>query len=825
MDQVLNDLRYGLRVLARNRAFSILAIATLALGIGVNSAIFALVNAALLRPLPFRDPGRVVVIEELIKQISSRGLPVTPSDLIEYQRDTQTFAAIAGFTYTSLDLTGTGQPQRLQALRVSPSIFSVLGATPALGRSFAASEDRPASGVAIITYKLWQERFGADPAIVGRVIDLDRTPAAVVGVLPKDFEFPLPGLPFDGGQDVWVPLGLTQREISQLGNYNFAAVGRLKPGVTLAQAQADVQAVAQRITDRVPPAARAGFTLEARATPVPEMVASDARKLLWFLLGSVGFVLLIACVNVASLLLARAAGRKHELSIRCSLGATSADLLRQTLTESLLLSAAGGTAGLLLAAWLAGLLSRVIPASVPRASAIGIDWRVAAFTVAVSVLAGLLFGAMPALMAARTGQSSGLKQASRNTTAGRAGVRFRGVLVTSEVALSLVLLVGAGLLVRSLIALHNVSPGFDVQHVLTANITLPRTAYPDAAAARGFFDRAVGELEALPGVSAAGAASAPLLTLRGQQLFTLRDASIPPALAPNSTVLGDYFQAAGISLKAGRLFDTRDRQDTAPVLVINEAFARMYFAGREGAGRAVGQAVGQEVKLGSPTSPDPWFTVIGVVADVKNDDLANDIRPAIYQAYSQISGAQTNLGYGRSMVIVVKAANDPAALGSAVRTAIARLDPQLPLSGMQTVRAQLEASLAPEWFQTGVVASFAALALLLAAIGIYGTVSLGVTQRTREIGVRMALGATRSGVLSLVIRQGMRSVLAGVAIGLAASLALTRFISAFLYRTPPTDWLAFSLAPLILCLVALAASLAPARRAATVDAMVALRYE
>lgn len=817
MDSLFNDLGFGLRLLARNRAFTVLAIATLALGIGANSAIFAVVNAALLRPLPYRDPNRVVLIEELIKQISPQGLPVTPSDLIEYQRPSQTFEAVAGFTFTSVDLTGAGDPQRLQGLRISPSIFSVLGVTPALGRAFTNSEDRPASGVAIITYRLWQGRFAGDPNIVGRVIDLDRQPATVVGVLPKDFEFPLPGLPFGGGQDVWVPLGLTQREISQLGNYNYAVVGRLKPGATMAQAQADVRAAVRRISENMPAAVRASATLEAQAMPVPEMVSRGSRKLLWLLLGAVGFVLLIACVNVASLLLGRAAGREHELSIRSSLGATSVQLLRQMLTESLLLSAVGGAAGLLLATWLITLLSRIMPASVPRASAIGIDWRVAAFNVVVSILAGFLFGAMPAFMAARTGQSARLKRASRTATAGRASVRFRNVLVTSEVALSLVLLVGASLLVRSLIALQNVSPGFDVQHVLTASITLPGTAYPDAAAASGFFDRAVKELEALPGVSAAGAASAPLLTLRYQQLFTLKDPSIPSALAPNSTVLGDYFQAAGIRLRAGRLFESRDGPYTAPVLIINETFARRYFHG---------DALGQQIKLGSPSSPDPWFTVIGVVADVKNDDLANAIRPALYQAYSQISRAQANLGYGRSMVLAVKAAgDDPGALSSAVRAAIARLDPQLPLSEMQTARTQLEASLAPQWFQTGVVACFAGLALLLAAIGIYGAVSLAVTQRTREIGVRMALGATRGGVLSLVIWQGMRSVLSGIALGLAASLALTRFISAFLFQTAPTDWLTFAVAPVVLCLVALASNLAPARRAATVDATVALRYE
>ena len=817
MGTVLTDLRYGLRSMIRQRMFAVLALTTLALGIGVNSAMFAVVNAVLLRPLPFRDPSRVVSIEEVIKRISPQGMPVTPSDLIEFQRGSQAFESVAGYTTASMDLTGSGEPERLQGLRVSPQIFSVLGVPPVIGRPFSEAEDRPGSGVAIISYKLWQKRFGGDPAIAGRVVDFDRKPVTIVGVLPKDFEFPLPGLPFGGGNDVWVPLGLTEREIAFIGNYNFGVAARLKPEVSTAQAQGDVQATAHRILESIPAFQRVGITLDAQVTPVAEQVASGSRKLLWLLLGAVGFVLLIACVNVANLLLGRAAGRERELTIRCSLGASSGRLLRQLLTESLLLSITGGAAGLLLAAWLVTLMSRVIPASVPRSGTIGIDWHVAAFTAAVSVFAGLLFGVIPALMAARAGESARLKESSRGLTAGFGRVRFRSVLIVSEVALSLMLLVGAGLLVRSLIAMRDVKPGFDVQHVLTARVTLPVTAYPDAAATRGFFDRTVAQLEAIPGVSAAGAATAPLLSLRGQSLFTIRDPSIPSALAANSTVLGNYFQAAGIRLQHGRLFDSRDRQDSAPVLIVNETMARQYFPGKD--------AVGQEIKLGPPASTDPWFTVIGVVADVKNNELANSVKPAIYQPYTQIADPQFALGFGRSMVLAVKAASDPDTLTSVVRAAVARLDPQLPVSDLQTLRAQVEASLAPEWFQTGLVASFAGLALLLAAIGIYGVVSFAVTQRTQEIGVRMALGATRGGVLGLVIWQGMRAVIAGIVIGLLASFGLTRLMTGFLFEIPATDWITFSLAPLVLCLVALVANLAPARRAASVDAMVALRYE
>jgi predicted permease len=817
MGTIFLDVRFAVRLLGRQRVFTLLALTTLALGIGANSAIFAVVNAVLLRPLPFREPGRLVLIEDVIKKLAPNGIQVTPSDLIEFQRSSHAFESVAGYTFASMDLTGAGSPERLQGLRVSAEIFPVLGVSPVIGRGFTPAEDHPDSGVAVISYRLWQRRFAGDPRVVGRVVDFDRKPTTILGVLPKDVEFPLAGLPFGGGHDVWVPLGITQQELAFIGNYNFGVVARLRPGVNLAQAQADVHATAQRIYEGLPAFTQAGFTLDAEVSPVTERVAHDSRKLLWLLAGAVGFVLLIACVNVANLLLGRAAGRERELAIRSSLGASRARLLRQLFTESLLLSTGGGAAGLLLAMWLVTLLAHVIPASVPRAATIDLDWHVIAFTATVSLLAGLLFGAMPALMAARTGESARLKDVSRSATSGLGRARLRGLLVVSEVALSLVLLVGAGLLVRSLIALRAVDPGFDVQHVLTAQVALPPAAYKDAASVRGFFQRAVDELAALPGASAAGAATAPLLSLRNQNLFTVKDPSVPSALAVNATVLGDYFQAVGIRLRRGRLFDSRDRRGSEPVLIVNETMARQSFPGKD--------AVGQQIKLGSPSSPDPWYTVIGVVSDVKNNELANSVRPQIYQAYSQLDDSLLALGFGKTMVLAVKATSESAPLTSAVRATVAQLDPELPVTDLETVRAQVAESLAPEWFQTGLVASFAGLALLLAAIGIYGVVSYAVTQRTQEIGVRMALGASRGGVLKLVIGQGMKSVLAGLLLGMAASFAMTRLMTGFLFGIQPTDWIAFSVAPVVLCFVALAANLAPARRAASVDPMVALRYE
>jgi putative ABC transport system permease protein len=814
---ILRDVRYAVRILRRQRAFTLLTLATLALGIGANSGIFAIVNSVLLRPLPYRDPGKVVLIEEVIRNLSPQGMAVTPSDLDEFKRGSPSFESIAGYTPAALDLTGNGPPERVDALRVSPEIFAVLGITPAIGRAFAPAEDRPRSGVAIISYSLWQRRFGGDPAIAGRVVEFNRNPTTIVGVLPKDVEFPLAGLPFGGGHQVWLPLGITPGERATIGNYNYELIGRLKQGVTMAQAQADVQAVAHRILESFPASARAGVILDAQVSAVTERVTHDSRKLLWLLLGAVGFVLLIACVNVANLLLGRAAARERELSIRSSLGASRPQLLRQLFTESLLLSMTGGAAGMLAATWLVSALGRVIPASIPRAATIAIDWRVAGFTAFLSILAGLLFGAAPALMATRTGESGRLSDTSRGATSGARRAGLRGLLIAGEVALSMVLLVGAGLLVRSLIALSSVQPGFDVQHVITARVTLPGAAYPDAASAREFFARAMQKLEALPDVAAAGAATAPLLTLRNQNLFTVKDLRFPSALAANATVLGNYFEAVGIRLRQGRLFDARDRAGSEPVLIVNETMAREYFAGVD--------AVGQQIKLGSPTSPDPWYTIVGVVSDVKNNELASPVKPAVYQPYAQLSDTAFSRGAGKSMVVAVKAASDPAALMAGVRAAVAQIDPQLPLSELETVRSQVADSLAPQWFQTGLVTSFAGLALLLAAVGIYGVVSFAVIQRVPEIGLRMALGASRAGVLGLVIGQGMKAVMAGVLLGLAASLALTRLIGSFLFGVPPTDWVAFCVAPVVLCMVAVAANLAPAFRAASVDPIEALRYE
>lgn len=816
MDDLVRDLRYAGRNLHRSPGFAALAVLIMALGIGANSAIFAVVNTVLLRPLPYVDSERIVLIDDVIPALTHEGMPSTPQDVLEFQRNSRAFSAVAGFTMNDVDLTGQEQPERLQGARVSAELFGVLGVQPALGRGFTPAEDRPGSGVAVISYSLWERRFAGNPGIVGKVVSLDRQPTRIVGVMPKDFEFPLPGMFFGGKKDIWTPMGFTPRELNTLGIYNFAMIGRLRPGVTFHQAQADAHAVAIGIMAKYPPQVRAQATLDAQVTPVLQRVVQRSRQLLWLLVGAVALVLLIACVNCANLSIARAAGREGELVVRASLGAGQGRLFRQLLTESLVLSVAGGAAGLMLAIWLVRLLKTVIPASVPRAEAIALDWRVAAFTAAISVLAGLIFGTLPAFVAVRSSASTRLRSAGRGTTTSRTRSRLRGFLVVCEVALSMVLLVGAGLLVRTLVALHSVDPGFDIEHVLTAHISLPPLAYGDADAIRGFYRRAIDQLAALPGSRGAGAAAANLLNPARGRLFVVKNPAVPPAVSSHAEVLGDYFQAVGIPLRRGRLFDSRDRKGTEPVLLINETLARRYFPGQN--------PVGQQIKLGSRQSTDPWYTVIGVVGDSKNDGLVNDVRPQTYEAYSQMDDLSVRTR-GGSMVLAVRSAGRPDMLASALRGAVGRLDPQLPVTNLETTRATVEESLGPESFQTWLVSGFAALAMLLAAVGIYGVVSCVVAQRTQEMGVRMALGASRRNVVSMVVWQGMKFVLTGVALGLFASFGLTRVLEGFLYRVKPTDTLTFALASALLCLVALVANFAPARRAAGIDPACSLREE
>jgi putative ABC transport system permease protein len=820
---MLPDLRYAFRTLRREPLFALVAILTLALGIGANSAIFAVVDAVLLRPLPYRDADRLLTIHERIPRVSSFAMNVPAPDVLEFQRTNVAFESVAGFTSTTADLTGAGQPERLSALRSTPELFGVLGATPRIGRTFTAAEDHPRSDVAVISDRLWRSRFGGDPSVVGRVVQLDRRPVTIIGVMPRGFEFPLPGVSYFKPADLWIPMGFTPRELAaNTDEFNYGVVARIKPGLNRAQALGDVQRMVSIVFARYPAEAKGLLTVEGSIAPLAEDIVKGPRDLLWLLMGAVGFVLLIACANVANLLLGRAARREREMAIRSSMGASRVRLLRQLLTESLVLAVAGAVAGIALAFGLLQFIATLIPESVPRAGQIALDWRVAGFTLAVSMVAAVIFGIVPAFAAARAQEGSQLKDAARGATAGSRRARLRGLLVASEVALSLALLVGAGLLVRTFAALNRVNPGFEVEHLLSASLALPSSTYSRPAQIRSFYQRAVDEARTIPGVRAAGATTAPFLDTYWTHLFAIRSAregslSTRPSCAA-ALVLGDYFQAAGIPLVRGRYFDDRDRDGAPRTLVINEAFARTYFLGQD--------PIGQQVRWGVdlPGNDSPWLTIVGVVGDVKNLGLAKAAMPQTYEHYPQFENAGITF-IGNSMTIAVKSAGDPAALGGSLRAAVAKIDSQLPVTDLQTAHVLIGKSLAGVSFQTALIGSFAGLALLLAGIGIYGVVSYAVSQRTQEIGVRMALGATRGNVLGLVLRQGMLYVAAGVVVGLGAAFALKKFIASFLFGVTAADVLTFSAAAVALIAIALLANFAPARRAASVDPAVALRHE
>ena len=807
MRSILSDLRFAFRLQRREPLFSLVVIATLALGIGANSAIFSVVDAVMLRPLPYREASKIVAIQENISKLAPQGVDLPAPDVVDFQQQSSAFESVGGFRGFEMDLTSDGAPERIQALRTSAETFDVLGARPVIGRQFTREEDTSGARVCLISYGFWQSKFGGDPRIAGRTVRLDRQSYTIIGVLPKSFEFPLPGMRYGWTPvKIWTPMSFTKEELARFGdNFDYAVIARLKPGVTDAQALADASAVVARIHDKYPANLRDLFQLSARVTPVSDLIFSQSRSLMFLLTGAVGFVLLIACTNVANLLLGRAAGRRHEIAVRASLGASRGRLVQQFLTESAMLAVAGGIAGAGLAAFVLESIVKALPDDVPRAGQAGLDLTVLLVTLVLAVVCGLILGVIPALSVSR---ASDLKQGGRGSTARS---RVRGALVIAETALSLALLIGAGLLVRSLIALRSVHPGFDATHVIRADVSLPGSAYHGRADRTRFYQRVFENLASMPGIRSNGGVSSPLLATDWNHLFSIRDGEVSSqrTLSSHAIVYGDYFQTMGIRLLEGRLFDSRDRPGSERVVIVNEALEKRFFPGRS--------AVGHQLKWGAPQSNSPWLTIIGVVGDTHAAGLETEPPAQTYEPYANVAVSELN--------IVVRAVGDPAALANSLRTAIASVDPEIPITNLETAGAIIDRAVAPQSRETWLLGSFAALALMLAAIGLYGVVSYTVTQRIPEIGIRMALGATRTGVLKFVIARGMVLVLIGIALGLGAALALTRLMTSFLYGIAPRDEVTFFAAPALLLAVAMAANLIPARRAANVDPVIALRNE
>jgi len=811
METIWQDLRYGGRVLLKKPGFTAVAVLTLALGIGANTAVFSVVNSVLVRPLPYKDPGNLALVRESLPKLGWNELACSPAEFLDYQEGSKAFSGVACFTDLSLNLTGRGEPLRVQAARVSASLFPLLGVEPVRGRDFSQTEDQIGNnGVVILSYGLWQSHFGADAEAIGKVVELDGKTFEVVGVMPPRFEFPYNGGTFMRPPELWVPLALTDQEKKiRASDLQYGVIGRLKPGISLAAAQTDIEEVAARFQQQHPDI-YGDVQINASVVGLKQDVVKKVRLFLLILFGAVSLVLLIACANVANLLLARAVSRRKEIAIRSALGAGSWRIVRQLLTESVLLSLLGGGCGLLLAIWMLELVAKFGSKDVPRLQEINLDPLVLGFTLAVSLTTGVLFGLAPALQSARLDLNRVLKDAVGRGTQGGEGKRLRGLLVVFETASAFVLLVGAGLLINSFMRLLRVPPGFNPEGAVIAQTALPTARYRKTESSKAVQKELLERLAALPGVEAAGVTTnLPLVGDRGIGFLIEGDTAETVNTAYNAWVSNDYFRALGIQLRAGRSFADEDRENTPPVVLVNETMQRRFWPD--------GDVIGKRVKWGGWN--DAWLTIVGVVADVKVSSLEAETRPAIYMPIFQIPRARSNVIY------VVRSSADTASVVSALRREIKAVDEELPVYDVRTMNQVIAMSVAGRRFSMMLLTLFAGTALLLAAIGLYGVISFSVIERTREIGIRLAMGASHRDVLRLVVGQGLSLSLAGVVLGMAAALALTRLMTSMLFGVTATDSLTFIAVSVVLTGVALGACFVPATRAAKVDPMVALRYE
>ena len=821
MDRLLHDVRYGLRGIFKNPAFAAVALLTLTLGIGATTAMFSVVNAVLLRKLPYQDPGRLVMIRELIPKIDSEPLSVPSPDILDFRDRSQAFSGVAGFTPRQYELIAQGAPERVSAARISANTFSVLGVSPLLGRGFTGEEDHPGQRVVVLSYALWQRDFGGDRGVLGRTVTINRMPYVVVGVMPRGFLYPIQSGTKDPAE-LWVPLALTPEEIAARGdNFDSGVVARIKPGISFAQAQTDVQRVAQYIKDQYPPDVRGELDMRGVITPLSEVAFGDLRRPLLALLAAVLFILLIAAANVANLLLARATGRQKEIAVRIALGATPSRLFTQLLAESLTLALIGGALGTLCASFAARSVAFLVPGNVPRLDEVHLDAGVLLFALGISLAAGIVFGLAPAFFALRTELNENLKAGGRGGAYGPQHRRLRGAFVVAEVSLAMVLLFGAGLLVRSFQRLLETSPGFAPDHVITASIALPASQYPQAAQLRSFERSLLERLDQIPGARAAGISTDLPLEASWVRIFTAEGYNPPPGAAMNvdshSVVSGDYFKTMGVPLLRGRLLLPSDDQNSQKVILVSDSLARKYWPGHD--------PIGKRLKWGPPQSNSPWLTVVGVVGDVKQQSLDKATLPHTYEPYSQLADELVVQGIARTYRLAVRTSGDPASAAASLKAAVWGLDKQLAVTRLRTMEQVLSDSTAPRRFNMLLVLIFAATALLLAAIGIYGVIAYSVAQRTHEIGIRMTLGAQRADVLRMVLGWGLLLTGAGTALGLAGSLALARLLRGFLFGIQPSDPITFAVVVGLLTFTALLATCVPALRASRVDPMIALRYE
>ncbi|MGE5243124.1 MAG: ADOP family duplicated permease [Betaproteobacteria bacterium] len=822
-DALARDLRYAVRMLVKEPGFAAVAILTLAIGIGATTAIYSVADATLLNPLPFPHPDRLVTVNEIVPVIVDRPIRLTAPDLVDYQEQTRAFDAVAGWHPQMFELSGERESERVQGLRATASLFRVLQVTPALGRAFTEAEDRDAAPVCVIGDGLWRRWFGADPGVLGRTIHLDRVPYRIVGVLPRRFAFPISGMTDSGtATDLWVPMSLTPGERAARGDdWDYNGLARMKPGVTVAQASADVNAVAQHIVRDV---LKGELKFTAVVRPLGRQVSGSVRPLVRALLGAVACVLLIACVNVANLLLVRGARRDKEIAMRAALGATRGRIVAQLVAETLLLALLASLGGGLLAWWTTGALGRFVPAGLAVLSQAGFNWRVLLFAAGTAAATALLVSVLPAIAAVGRLRVEALKQPGASASGVRHR-RMRSALVVVEVALALVLLVGAGLLARTFRDLLDASAGFQAEGAVAGYVSLPTSQYPDANRERPFYRALHARLRALSNVEFAGfGTTLPLSGRRSERVFTPSDYTPPPDAALNiaamTVVNSEYLQAIGATLVRGRYFTPQDDGAGEPVAIVTQSLARQYWAGRD--------PLGKRLKWGG----GDWLTVVGVVGDVKLDSLGEPAGIQVYVPADQVERStapeyRSLLADGqlRSMFVVVRGRGPVEALGGALRDAVRGLDPRLAVSSLRPLADTESMSAAPQRFNMLLMGAFACVALLLAAVGIYGVTAYSVAQRTREIGIRMALGADPRATQAMVLRAGLGLVGIGLAIGAAAAAALAPALRALLFGVEPLDPITFAAVSLLLMAVTAAATYIPARRATKVDPMLALRNE
>ncbi len=795
MDRLWQDSRFGIRTMIKSPGFAAAAAVTLALGIGANTAVFSAVNAVLLKPLPFADPDRLVMVFDVQPEVPRA--PASFPIYVDWRDENRVFTLVGGSSPRSVVLTGSGDPTRVNGASVTSTFFTVLDVPPFVGRPISAEEDQPGGPKAVVlSYRLWEQRFGADPELVGRTITLDGEPHLVVGVMPPGFDYPQRA-------QLWLPLARAFDETTRDGHF-MRVVARLKPDVTFEQARTEMEALGQRLSElRSHPH---GTTIRSFG----EFLVGNSGRPLLVLLGAASFVLLIACVNVANLLLARAVSRERELAVRVALGAGRVRLLRQLLTESVALALLGGGLGVVAAGWLIRLFMGLAPASFPRLADIGVDLRVLAATAAASVLTGVVFGMLPAMHALRANPNQSLRDGSGKTSGGARARRANRLLVTTEVALALVLLVGAGLMVKSLYRLQAEDPGISVDRLLTFQVELTSGRYDSNETGWTFYRDLLDRLRALPGIESAGGINLlPLDNWGWNTSFQIEGHEPWPAgqepIAEHRAVTSDYFGTMGIPVVRGRAIDDRDTAAAASVVMINDSFARQFFENEDPIGRRI-------VRGGVPVE------IVGVAADVKQSRLDRPTAPEIYHPITQAT-------YGFLAVVVRARTSDPLALVPAVREQVAALDPDLPITQVATMRQVVSASVRQPRLSSTLIGLFAALAALMATVGVYGVMSYSVSERTRELGIRIALGADARSVMRLVVAEGLTTAGVGTAVGALASVALTRVLGSQLYEVSPTDPLVLGATAAGVLVVAMAAALVPARRAMRVDPMVALRAE